>query len=67
MGHAQGDLDVLLDEQNADAGVVDARQGVGHSLGDGRRQAQEGLVHHQQLGPRHEPPPEGQHLLFAAA
>jgi len=56
---------VLLDDQHGGAGPrdpVDHREDLRHH---DRREAEGGLVGHQELGPRHHPAGDGHHLLLA--
>src|SRR5260221_13006266 len=62
----QGDLHVLLDQQEAEAPVpmngVDRAHEVVHDDG---RQTKRHLVDEEDVGTRHEPAPDGAHLLLA--
>ena len=65
--HLQRGAGVLLDQQDGDAEVaVDAGDDAEHLLHQQRRQAHGRLVHQDQLRPRHQRPPDRQHLLLAA-
>src|ERR1700730_16428457 len=67
VGHAERQLNVLLDEDDGDAAVpVDRGEHVGDLLDHARRQPQEGLVHHEDGRARHEAAADGDHLLLAA-
>src|SRR5262245_7995176 len=58
--------DVLLDEHDRGAGVVDALERLEDELHHHRRQPQARLVEQEQAWPRHEPAPDRAHLLLAA-
>src|SRR6185503_12060251 len=67
VGEPERKLDVLLDEKNADALLA---ADTAHKLADfrhhARRKAEERLVDHQKLRPRHQAARDGHHLLLAA-
>ena len=63
---AERGADVLLDEQDGDAGLADRFQAEEHGLDHLRRQAGRSLVEYQQLRPHHQGAGNRQHLPFAA-
>src|SRR5689334_13361727 len=63
---AQRHGDVLLDEQHGHAAPVEEADGVQHLLHDERREAERGLVEHDQLGRAHQAAADREHLLLAA-
>ncbi len=62
----QRQVDVLLDQQHGDAGGFQHLQAGDELLHHDRRQPERQLVDHQNLGPRHQPARDRQHLLLAA-
>ena len=58
---------VLLDQQHADAEVLDAAERLEQLLAHQRREAERRLVEQQHLRVRHQGPADGQHLPLAAA
>src|SRR5581483_6675163 len=66
VGDAQRDRELLLDQQDGDAGLRYSRDEVADLLDDQRRQALGGLVDHDELGIAHQRTADGQHLLLAA-
>src|SRR3989475_5514281 len=66
VGEAERGPDVLLDEEDGDPGPVDLREHAQHRLDDARREAEGGLVEHEEARPRHEGPSDRDHLLLAA-
>ena len=58
---------VLLDQQHADAQVLDAAERLEQLLAHQRREAEGRLIEQQHLRVRHERPADGQHLPLAAA
>src|SRR5256885_14655438 len=67
IGEAQRELDLLLDEKNADALLAaDAAHQLGDFLNHARREAEERLVDHQELRPRHQSACNRHQLLLAA-
>ncbi len=67
MGHAQGNLHILLDKKDAHAFGVDPLERLLHLFHHRRGKTQKWLVHHQQPRPRHQPTPKCQHLLLPTA
>src|SRR5215475_6050199 len=67
VGKPERQLHVLLDEHDADVVLVadPAHQGS-DLLDDTRSQAEEGLVDHEQAGPRHQAARDRHHLLLPA-
>src|SRR5690348_978913 len=59
------DGDVLLDEQDGDAALVQHMDGMQHLLHDERREAKRGLVEHDELRRAHQAAADGEHLLLA--
>jgi hypothetical protein len=57
---------ILFNEQNRRALPLNLRQAFEHQFGQDRRQAERGLVQHQQLGEIHHSASDRQHLLLAA-
>ena len=58
--------DVLLDQQDGEAALVEQADGVQHLLHHQRREAERGLVEHDELGRAHQAAADGEHLLLAA-
>ena len=58
--------EVLVDDHERQAGVLQARQAGPDLLADQRREPLGGLVQDQQARVGHERPPDGEHLLLAA-
>jgi hypothetical protein len=58
--------DALLDEQDGEALGVRRADGVQHFLHDRRREAERGLVEHDERGIAHQAAADGEHLLLAA-
>src|ERR687886_195096 len=63
-GDLQGDVGVLLDEQDGRALFVDLLDGMEDSLHQHRREAHRGLVQEEELRAAHEGAANGEHLLF---
>src|SRR5205809_1376959 len=59
-------MNVLLDQHDRDAALVDAVDDPEHVRDDEWRQAERRLVHQQKPWPRHQRPADGHHLLLAA-
>ena len=66
MGQGQGQMRVLLGDQQRGPGLVDGPQDLEDVTDHQRRQPQGGLVEQQQARPGHQGPPNGQHLLLPA-
>src|SRR5690242_5770388 len=66
LGDAQRHRDVLLDQQDGYSALVEHADGMQHFLDDQRRQAERGLVEHDELGRPHQAAADGEHLLLAA-
>src|SRR5882672_5411638 len=58
--------DVLLDQEDGEAALVQDADGMQYLLHDQRREAERGLVEHDQLGVAHQAAADGEHLLLAA-
>ena len=65
LGKAQRLLDVLLYEQDGDV-RPECGQGAVDRLGDHGGEPQREFVHQQELGPAHQRPADGEHLLLPA-
>jgi hypothetical protein len=59
-------VDVLLDHQDGRLLLAQALEQLEDLVYDDRGEPQRGLVEQEQLRPRHERPPDGEHLLLAA-
>jgi hypothetical protein len=66
VGHFQRGARVLLDQQDGHAALAQLADDAEDVAHDQRRQAQAGLVQHQQLGLAHQRAADGQHLALAA-
>src|SRR5205823_14949514 len=67
IGQPQRELHVLLDEKDAHALLVaDAPHELADLLHHAWREAEERLVHHEKLWPRHQAARDRDHLLLAA-
>src|SRR5262249_35669653 len=66
VSQAQRRSDVLLDQEDADAGSTDLAQYREHRLDDARREPERGLVEHEETRPGHERAADRDHLLLAA-
>src|SRR5207302_8845013 len=66
-GRGEGEVGVLLDEDDADAARADPAEDLVDPAGDERGEAQRELVDEQQPGAAHERPPDSHHLLLAPA
>src|SRR5215831_304289 len=66
LGDGQHLADVLLHDDERRALRADGQQDFVEALHDERRQSQRDLVHEEQSRIRHEPAPDGEHLLLAA-
>src|SRR5438128_407707 len=58
--------DVLLDQQDGEAALVEEVDGAQHLLHHQRGEAERGLVEHDELGRTHQAAADGEHLLLAA-
>src|SRR3954468_1169156 len=58
--------DVLLDQQDRHAALVQHMDGAQHFLHHERREAERGLVEHDELRRTHQAAADGEHLLLAA-
>ena len=67
IGDFQAAFGVLLDQQDAGAGLAHAAQRGEEFAADQRREAQRGFVEQQDVGRRHQGAADGDHLLLAAA
>ena len=66
-GDFQGEIGVLLDEQDGDAlGAVDLHDLFKNRGDEARGDAERGFVEHQEFRAAHERAADGEHLLFAA-
>src|SRR5918997_7153347 len=66
-GDLEGDIGVLLDEEDRGALRVYLPNGLEDPLDEHGREAHRGLVEEKELGTAHEGAPDGEHLLLAAA
>ena len=66
VGHAEGQGDILLDEQDAEPFALQAHQHAADLAHDDRRQTLGGLVEEEELRIGHQGARHGQHLLLAA-
>src|SRR3990170_633234 len=66
VGEGHRDLQVVLDEEDRHAGLVDLGQDVADLLDQERGEALGGLVDQQQAGVAHQRPRDREHLLLAA-
>src|SRR5712691_2451159 len=66
VGEVEGELDVLLDQENRLAFLLQSRDGAAHFGDDQGREAFGGLVHQQHARISHERPPDREHLLLAS-
>ena len=67
VGDVQALLGVLLDQQDTDSGLADARERLEQLAAHQRREAERRLVEQQQLRRRHQRAADRHHLLLAAA
>ena len=67
VGDGETLLGVLLDQQDADAGLADAGERLEQLMGQHRRQAERRFVEQQDFRRRHHRPGDRHHLLLAAA
>src|SRR5713101_3387110 len=65
VGEVQGELDVLLDQENRLAFPLQAQEGAAYLRDDQRRKAFRRLVHQQNARIAHERPADREHLLLA--
>ena len=65
-GELERDRHVLLDQHAGEPVAVQVTHGLQDALHDGGRQAQRGLVEHDELGRAHQTAADGEHLLLAA-
>src|SRR5882724_243200 len=61
-----GEVIVLLDKQDRNPRSFDVHENGFELLNDHRRQTLAGFIENHQIGPSHQRPPDGQHLLLAA-
>src|SRR5918998_3293401 len=66
-GDLEGDVRVLLDEEDGGALGVDLFDDAEDALDEDGSQAHRGLVEEQELGAAHQGAPDGEHLLLAPA
>jgi len=66
VGEAQGEVGVLLDHQHRRAVAADPGDDLERGLDDGGRQAERGLVEHDQPRARHQRSRDREHLLLAS-
>src|SRR5918997_5561435 len=66
-GDLEGDVRVLLDEEDGGALGVDLLDDVEDALDEDGSQAHRGLVEEQELGAAHQGAPDGEHLLLPPA
>src|SRR5436190_2527069 len=66
VGHRLREAEVLLDQQDGKAFLLEARDGAADLLHDHRRESLGRLIEHQEARPRAQDATDGEHLLLAA-